>query len=441
MDEAPKVMTELDIAEAIRDGNSPSPSHLPNFSLFEMRVTGTGAAYRSNGEEHVWRDPSLVLTDEFLRRCNGLPVVFEHPEKGMVTDKEFADRIVGMVVLPYIKGEEIWAVCRVYDKPTIELIVNGKITSTSPGVVFGVRNDNRKVDFETDATVLIEGKPQILDHLAICEVGVWDKLGDPEGITITGAEIMTDEEKKAAEEKARVDAEKEKADAAPKWFSDGMKSMNDRLDAMGGRMDAFEKKDSGKKDSEEEEAKKKAEAEAAEKEAKDKKDSEDKAKEEKEAKDRLDALEKRMKDSEPKERSDEEASEMADAQAKCDSVASMFGKSARAPLAGESGQAYRRRLVGDFKAHSPQWKDVDLAALPSGAFPIAEAQIYADAQKAARSTASTPVGTLREVRRKTAAGHLITEFVGDPEAFLGMFKPPMRAVVRSDRMGIQNRGA
>ena len=431
-------MTELDVAEAIRDGKAPSPSHLPNFSLVEMRITGTGAAYRSNGEEHVWRDPAVFLTDEFVRRCNGLPVVFEHPEKGMVTAKEYSERNVGSIVLPYIKGDAVFGIARIYDEATIELIVNGKITSTSPGVVFGIRSDNRKVDFETDETVLIEGKPAILDHLAICEVGVWDKLGEPEGITITGAESMADDDKREKEEEKK----EEKSDAAPKWFADAMKGVSDRLDAMGGRMDAFEKKDSGDGDEEKEKLEKRSEDEKSDKAKADaaKKDADEKEAKEKEAKDRLDALEKRMKDSEPKERSDEEASEMADAQAKCDSVANMFGKSARPALHGERGINYRRRLVTDYKAHSPQWKDVDLAALPDGAFPIAEAQIYADAAKAAHRTDTMPARTLRAIKRTGPGGHQITEYVGDPEAFLGQFKPVMRGVVRSDRMGIQNRG-
>jgi hypothetical protein len=305
-------------------------------------------------------------------------------------------------------------------------------------VVFGIRSDNRKVDFETDETVLIEGKPAILDHLAICEVGVWDKLGEPEGITITGAESMADETEKKAEE--------EKSDAAPKWFADAMKGMCDRMDAMGSRMDAWEKKDAVKKDSdgkEEEEEEKKAEDEKSDMAKADaaKKDAADKEAEAKEAKDRLDALEKRMKDSEPKERSDEEASEMADAQSRCDSVASMFGKSARAPLHGETGLAYRRRIVADYKSHSAQWKDVDLALLPPAAFPIAESQIYADAAKAARSTTSSPRGTLRAMKRTGPGGHQITEYVGDPEAFLGQFKPAMRAIAIPPAGGVRFQGS
>jgi hypothetical protein len=31
---------------------------------------------------------------------------------------------------------------------------------------------------------LVEGNPSFVDHLAICEKGVWDKGGDPSGIRI-----------------------------------------------------------------------------------------------------------------------------------------------------------------------------------------------------------------------------------------------------------------
>jgi hypothetical protein len=37
---------------------------------------------------------------------------------------------------------------------------------------------------EDGSVLLIEGKPSLLDHVAICELGVWDKGKDPEGIIV-----------------------------------------------------------------------------------------------------------------------------------------------------------------------------------------------------------------------------------------------------------------
>ena len=47
----------------------------------------------------------------FSERCQGLPVVLEHPEKNILNSQEFTDRIIGTVFLPYVKGDEIWS-CR-----------------------------------------------------------------------------------------------------------------------------------------------------------------------------------------------------------------------------------------------------------------------------------------------------------------------------------------
>jgi hypothetical protein len=436
--------TELALAEAIRDGKAPSPVHLENFSLYDLRITGTGAAYRLGKDEYAWKDKTIYLNDRFLVRCNGLPVVFDHPVDGMVNGEEFQDRIVGMIVLPYIKGDEVWGIARIYDQPTKELLDNGKIASTSPGVQFGKGNDNRKVKFEDDAQILIEGTPAILDHLALCERGVWDKLGEPSGVNISdgntdGDKSVTDEEKKAAEEKdaqARKDAEERErkereekdrqradADKPPAWVADFQKSMNDRFDAFGARMDALEKKDSAKDAQEAKDKQMRLDSEAEEKR---KKEEEERQAE----KDRLDKIEAKLKDS-SEERSDEESEEIADAQARCDSVAQMFGKSARQAIRGERGPAYRRRLVDDYKQYSPNWKDVDLAALPIGAFAVAEAQIYNDAMTAARSPASAPAEGLRQIKIPREGGLHMYEYVGNPDAWMRQFKPPVRRRVES----------
>lgn len=263
---------------------------------------------------------------------------------------------------------------------------------------------------------------------------------------------MTDEEKKAAEEKdradkAKADAEKEKADKAkadaepPAWAAD----MMDRMDAMGKRMDSMEAGKRSDSDESEEDKKKREEAEKADKakadaEEKEKADSARRDADEKERKDakaRMDAIENAVK-----ERSDEEVAELADAQARCDSVASAFGKSARQPMAGEKGVDYRRRMATEYKAHSPRWKEIDLAALPGAALANAERDIYADAMVAARAPGTAPAGTLREIKvpRAGGMGHM-AEFIGDPDSWMMMFKPPLRARVREGGLGIKRQGA
>lgn len=87
-------LTELEVAERIRDGTVPSPVKFSNMWLVNLRITGTGLAYRAGLKEHVWRDPKLYLSEEFLRRCNGLPVIANHPDDAVLTEEDFKSRIV-----------------------------------------------------------------------------------------------------------------------------------------------------------------------------------------------------------------------------------------------------------------------------------------------------------------------------------------------------------
>lgn len=222
-------MTELEVARQIRDGVLPSPTKFGQMALFAMRVTGTGLSYRTAHEEFVWRDPSLYLNDEFLARCNGLPVIWEHPtEASSLNSEEFTTRVIGTVMLPYIRDDEVWAVARVYDDKAIDAMSEGQL-STSPAVVFKPSDGNEKVDLEDGGVMLIEGEPSYLDHLAVCEVGVWDKNGPATGVQndtlTTGAADMPPEKK----EDAAADAVKRDSD---------IEKMDERLSAMDAKFDA-----------------------------------------------------------------------------------------------------------------------------------------------------------------------------------------------------------
>ena len=187
--------TELDTAKAIRDGKLESPQRLDHVWLFDMRVTGTGVAYRGSLDEWVFRPPEFYLNDEFLERCQGLPVLFDHPEKGMTDTEEWRQRAVGALVLPYIPAEddefhatnEVWAIARIYDDDAAELMLQTHI-STSPAVEFGKNQPLNYVRTEDGGRMLIESKPEYLDHLAVVKGvdgaggGVWDKLGAPRGV-------------------------------------------------------------------------------------------------------------------------------------------------------------------------------------------------------------------------------------------------------------------
>jgi hypothetical protein len=172
---------ELDIARAIRDGLLPSPQEYENLWLFALRITGTGASYRPELEEHVWRDPALYLNDDFLARCNGLFVIWQHPPGDQLDQTEFENRVIGSIMLPYIIEDEVWGIARIMDQDAAAMM-RDKDLSTSPAVIFRDPDVNQSRRLEGGKTLLIEGIPSLLDHLAICDLGVWDRGGEPTGV-------------------------------------------------------------------------------------------------------------------------------------------------------------------------------------------------------------------------------------------------------------------
>lgn len=178
-------MDELGVARAMAAGQLASPQRYENVWLFAIRITGTGVSYRHNRKEFVWRDPAIYLNDEFLARCNGLDVIWEHPETTPLLDhKEFHDRKVGSVFLPYLradKPDEVWCIAKIRDDDAAQEMQDG-VLSTSPCVNFADPTENDRIQLEDGRVMLIEGKPSLIDHLAICSLGVWDKSGPPTGV-------------------------------------------------------------------------------------------------------------------------------------------------------------------------------------------------------------------------------------------------------------------
>jgi 8-oxo-dGTP pyrophosphatase MutT (NUDIX family) len=461
---------ELEIAELMSQGELTSPQRYGNITLFNMRITGTGLSYRSGIKEYVWRDSSLYLTERFVKRCNGLPVIFEHPKSATLNTKEYIDRNIGSVFVPYIKNDEVWAIVKVWDDYAARLMAENQL-STSPAVV--LTGDDEKIKTKDGQDLLIEGVPKLLDHLAICFQGVWDKLGPPKGIetTVVGDLIMADDDKAAALEAARkADAEaKAKADAEAKAKADaGAGEVPDKvlkcIDSLTAKMDAWEEEDKKRKaDKAQRKADKQARKDAArarrdmdkeereKADAKAKADAEAKAKADAEAKAKTDAEaeEKKRADAEaevrqriadvekrlPKQMTDADYTAMADAQVTAHRIYLMHGKQAPRPMEGETTIRYRRRLANELKEYSPAWKDIDLSAtIKDEAFPNIEKVIYADAEHAGLHPVAPSEDFLREIVREDVTGRKITEFVGRPMAWMGQFAANKRRLA-----GIRNR--
>ena len=438
-------LTELEVAARIRAGTVPSPVKFSNMWLVNLRITGTGLAYRAGLKEHVWRDPKLYLNEEFLRRCNGLPVIANHPDDAVLTEEDFKSRIVGSVMLPYIRGDEVWAVCRVYLQSIVEEITEGDV-STSPSVVFNSTSGNVEVQ-EGDTNFLIEGVPFLVDHIALVtkahgSLGVWDKDRIPAGVEVTNT--------------GEIEMEKEELQALLQGVvSDALQGINQKIDGVVTRMDSLEQRDKARADAEEQ-AKKEAEEKAKADEAAEEQRKADEAAA-KEAEEKAKADEAAAKDAEEKAKADSEAEEqrkadeeaekerndsaLAEAQAKADSAFSACGKNAPAPFSGENALDYRKRALIAMQKHSPAHKDVNIRAIADSAtLAVLEDAIFSAARQSIEKEMMSTQGQLHKRIRNDEAGRRITEYQGDPNVWLSAFKIPGRRLAKINTQGSLNNG-
>lgn len=413
---AQQALNETGVAALIADGALSSPQFFINMWMFAIRVTGTGVTWRSADQQMAFRNPDDYLTPEFLQRVAGVPLIWLHPEKNKLDSDEFAKRVIGTLTNSWVAdNDEVWAIARVYDAEAAEIMATRQL-STSPTVTYSEAQDSIiKIDGQP---LLVEGSPVLLDHVAICEQGVWDKLLAPTGVksdSIPNEAEKMDEEKIVALINKAIDARMAKADSE----AADLKAKADAEEAAKKEKADAEEKEAeeakAKADAEDKAAKEKADAEEVERMAKEKADSE--------LRQQIADLRSRI----PTELSDEERNEVADAQVKADSVFSCFGKRAPVPLSGEKPLAYRRRLMIQLQEHSPDFKAVDLSSIADSALlGFAEKQIYADAQKSA--SLSVGPGMLREIKRADATGRQISTFEGDPAATWAPFQSGKRQV-------------
>jgi len=435
-------LTELELAQRIRDGTTPSPVKFSNMWLVNLRITGTGLAYRTGLKEHVWRDPKIYLNDEFLQRCNGLPVIANHPDRATLTEDDFIERIVGSVMLPYIRGDEIWAVCRVYIRDIVDQIVTEKV-STSPSVVFNNASGSVEVQ-EGDTNFLIEGVPFLIDHIALVteargSLGVWDKDRIPAGIEVSNKTGDLDMDEKQLES------------LLAKAIGDALGGINQGVQTLTARMDSLENGIKARADAEEAEKKEakekadeaeKAKADAAEEEQR--KADEAEAQKKAEDKAKADAAEEEQRKAdeaaaaEDKERNDQA---MGEAQSRADAAYSAVGKRAPEPFSGEKALDFRKRALVAMQKHSPKHADVNIRAIADSAtLSVLEEAIYSEARKAIDNEVNNTQGQLHKRVRSDEAGRRITEYFGDPNVWLSTFKTPGRVLERINTQGSLNNG-
>jgi 8-oxo-dGTP pyrophosphatase MutT (NUDIX family) len=416
--------TELDVATLVRDGDLPSPQPFSGSVYFALRITGTGHSYRSAHDEHAWRDPSIYLTPDFLARCNGLPVIWLHTEGPMLDGESLSKQIVGTIMLPYIQGDEVWGIARIIDMDAAKHMASVQL-STSPNAVFAESSGNVKVPLKDDSPLLIEGNPVLIDHLAVCELGVWDKGGPPMGVQVDQLKEVQSMAGETSDDKTgKTELSLNDIMTAISAMADSTSKLHARLDSVEKNMPAptLNSASDAKKDAEEAEEKEKADkarkdAEEEKVKADAKKDADDKEAEEKAKKDAMDKEDCKA---------DADPEMYADAQAKADSVYQLHSKSAPRPMDGEKLMAYRARLVRAMQPHSKTWAGANLAAIGDAvAFSHAEAAIYADAATASNFIGAASGDGLRAIRRVDPdTGHNVTTYAGRAGAWCADFKAP-----------------
>ena len=117
----------------------------------------------------------------------------------------------------------------------------------------------------------------------------------------------------------------------------------------------------------------------------------------------------------------EERNQIAAARQRADGLYARLGRATPEWMAGEMPAAYRKRLADGLKDCSPQLRRTNLDAVPDAALGAVEDRIYQDALEASRQPAANPSGTLRPRTYKDTTGHTVTEYFGDPMAWMGAF--------------------
>ena len=356
-------MNELDIARQIASGELSSPQQVPltSYWLLDLRITGTGFAYREKADSYILRPADDYLTDDVLAMCNGLPVIVEHPENPLdgVTEDSYT---IGSVFLPYIKGNEIWGVCKIWNEQAMEAIEQNNF-STSCSFRAGTQNIT-----VNDTEVKKDLSPQSANHVAILQenMGVWDKC-NPEAISINTN--SNEDEQMAVITDPNPEAEAESGD-------DFQKKVLSILDSLVSRMDALESAESA------EVAPPKPEDDAENTLA--------------EHATRIAALEGAgVKD-------DSEAEQEAEIMDDSMVIAGMLGTKVVKPYAGEKASSLRKRAlkqhVGDLKTLgiSHAWQGANIDVLDDSALAIAYSQT---------------IGTMKGIQPKASAENPLRSFV------------------------------
>lgn len=443
-----------DLGALMQSGEIIGPSTYFNQTYFPMRITGTGPALRMEGMQYTYRNPSDYLNEEFVERCNGLNILWEHPDSAFTNEETLSQRCIGNISYAYVKGDEVWGVGKITGDEAAAMLASGAY-STSPSIISVVKSDTNK----GGARFTVEGQALHLDHLAVVHIGVWDKLSQPGGIAspLTLRPIPMAFLKRYEMSEPNNNTPPSTDDRVAR-LEDCVTSMQDSLTKFMDSMTAANA-ERDKREQEREHAAAQAKdnvvppvgtnppaaaaassdnvvppvapsGDAAPPIAQNSDCELQTLREALSSKDSvISALQSQVTslvNSMPRDLSDDDRTQLSVAQANADNVFLAFGKSAPNPVMGESPIPYRRRMAKELQSHSPRFRDVNLSQLDATSFAAIESEIYKDAVTAARSPTSNTGGELVPVKRKMFGGREIVEYRGPVEAFLRPFSEPAK---------------
>ena len=403
-------------------------------------------------------------------RIAGTPVVAVHPVGGNLDTASYVRTVIGAICFGYVAGadgildpggDELWCICRIGDGDAADAMATGQF-STSPAVVFAPDSGSEKLRLEDGTSILFEGRPAIVDHLAaVINAGVWDKGGTAElGIRVDSTKEQSD--MPTAEQPAQDLRKDANAGIEPDKFlaaldaaiGKHMKPLADRMDAIeraGKRADA--EADPEREQWMREDAAQCARDDAAENEEREKLERNGAAKEvaadaaRKARRDRVQArkdMQRRhdtaaLTTAQAAAERDTHAKNL-DVQARANSVAHAWGMAAPPPMQGEATLAYRVRLARHHQQYctEPSFKTLDLGALAAvqpAALDGIERRIYANSLAASANPIGVDDRLIQRTRTNPDTGHRITEFHGRHTFIWGLKRPSMRATAFLVRNG------
>lgn len=177
-------MNELQFAESIARGETQSGSKFGNSFYVSARISSTGTAFRPAHAEFVNRDPAIWLGLELQRRWIGAPLLAEHPPGGILDGASFRASVIGIVIFTFVRGSDLYGIARIFDTDVAKAITasDSGFSDTSPSVTFAPDQMATIPLADGSGVLRVEGIPDLIDHLAICNLGVWSKGAPASGV-------------------------------------------------------------------------------------------------------------------------------------------------------------------------------------------------------------------------------------------------------------------